>query len=196
MRDDRSWRVMVLGGLMLVGHQVVTPAAPRAGAWTVRSGSVRVVCPLTVGGSFDARTSVLEGSFPTEAPAGGAGEFVVDLNTLDTGIGLRNAHLRDTYLETGRGPAFARAVLSGITVSGVDAASRGGKGTFSGQLLLHGETRTVTGDVELRRRGTSVRVSAAFDVSLAEFNIPPPRYLGIGVRDRVTVHVDFEALAQ
>ena len=30
--------------------------------------------------------------------------FSVDLRTLDTGIGLRNAHLRDNYLEVSRGP--------------------------------------------------------------------------------------------
>lgn len=27
-------------------------------------------------------------------------DFYVDLNTLDTGIGLRNKHMRDNYLET------------------------------------------------------------------------------------------------
>lgn len=31
-------------------------------AWTTRTGDVRVTCPLTVGGTFEARTTALQGT--------------------------------------------------------------------------------------------------------------------------------------
>src|SRR5262245_21198043 len=73
----------------------------------VQKGQVAVTCPLTVGGCFDAKSTTVTGRV---VPAQGAedlqGSFAVDLRTLDTGIGLRNAHLKDTYLEIGRGEGF------------------------------------------------------------------------------------------
>ena len=38
-----------------------------------------------------------------------------------------------------------------------------------------------------------MQVEAAFSLSLEAFDVPPPRYLGVGVRDVVEVTVMFEA---
>ena len=46
------------------------------------------------------------------------GNLTVDLRTLDTGIGLRNDHLRDHYLEVDKGPGFDKAILSEIVLQG------------------------------------------------------------------------------
>ena len=177
-------------------HVAAAPGAAfrhaQSPAWDVRSGAVRVVCPLTIGGSFEAKTSAISGSFVPGAPPAASGEFVVDLDTLDTGIDLRNAHMRERYLETGRDPEFAKAVLSGIQLAGLDTAAPSGRGSFKGLLRLHGVTRPVQGQVEVRRRGTTRQVHAVFPVRLPDFDIPKPRYLGVGVRDEVTVHVTFE----
>lgn len=182
---------LVLAVLGLTGGRVGAE-----GSWTVASGEVQVRCRLTVGGSFDAVTPDISGSLQQTAPdvASYAGELRVNLATLDTGIGLRNDHLRTTYLETERGPDFGHAVLSGIEL---DAALPGGAGRhetrFSGTLSLHGVERAVEGEAELRRRDGRMQVEAAFSLSLEAFGIPPPRYLGIGVRDAIRVTVRFEA---
>lgn len=193
MRRRRLWTVGVC--LVLWPAAAVPGAAFRhapPSAWDVRAGAVRVVCPLTIGGSFEAKTSAISGSFVPGAPPAASGEFVVDLDTLDTGIGLRNAHMRDRYLETGRAPEFAKAVLSDIQLAGLDTAAPSGRGSFTGLLRLHGVQRPVEGQVEVRRRGTSLQVQVVFPVRLPDFDIPKPRYLGVGVRDEVTVHVTFE----
>ena len=78
-----------------------------------------MLCPLTVGGSFEAKTAQ-----PLGAAARGSRESVearpasiaVDLATLDSGISLRNTHMRDNYLEVGKGEGFERAVLSDIVL--------------------------------------------------------------------------------
>jgi polyisoprenoid-binding protein YceI len=165
------------------------------GPWRVEAPSVRVVCPLTIGGSFEARTSALSGTLTVAAPrAPLAGDLAVDLRTLDTGIALRNTHLLNTYLEVDKAEGFDRAVLSNIVVA-ADLESFSGRTTFTGDLRLHGGTKTVQGEAELERSGPSLRVSAAFPVVLADFGIASPRYLGVGVRDRVQVRVAFVATA-
>ena len=182
---------LVLAVLGLTGAR--TGAAE---SWTVASGEVQVRCRLTVGGSFDAVTPDISGSLQQTAPdaASYTSELRVNRATLDTGIGWRNDHLRATYLATERGPDFGQAVLSGIEL---DAALPGGAGrretTFSGTLSLHGVARAVEGEVELRRRDGRMQVEAAFSLGLEAFDIPPPRYLGIGVRDAIRVTVRFEA---
>jgi polyisoprenoid-binding protein YceI len=183
----------VLAFVWLCSVTAITTSAQGTG-WSTREGDVRVQCPLTIGGSFEARTKMLTGTLQPGPTASDplAGEMTVDLRMLDTGIELRNEHLRDTYLEVGKGPDFSQAVLSQIRLAGVDPA-RGGKGTFSGMLRLHGMERTVNGQAELRRTDAGVRVRASFGVSLKDFGIADPRYLGVGVRDNVTVQVTFDA---
>jgi len=165
----------------------------QAAAWDVKNGDVRVQCPLTIGGSFEAKTRMFSGAVRAGAtPAEPlSGELVVELGALDTGIGLRNQHLRDNYLEVGRGPEFARAVLKEIRLKGLDPMA-GGKGTFTGTLRLHGVEKAVSGQAEIRRSGTGLRIRASFPVVLRDFGIAEPRYLGVGVKDEVTVQVSFE----
>lgn len=157
-----------------------------------------MLCPLTVGGSFEASTTAVTGEyqFAASATEPGAGAFAVDLASLDTGIGLRNQHLRDTYLEVGKGEGYARAVLSQIRLTGVDGTGPSGKGRFSGLFALHGVERPVEGTVEVRRNGGGVRTRATFSVVLATFGIAAPRYLGVGVKDTVTVQVQLDADAE
>jgi polyisoprenoid-binding protein YceI len=182
----------ILAALSIVGAQ----RAHGSESWSVASGDLQVRCRLTVGGSFNAVTSAVSGTLGSAAPGADSyqGELRVDLETLDTGIGLRNDHLRASYLETGRGPDFRQAVLSGIVLDDPPPASTGRHtAAFSATLALHGVRRTVEGEAELRRREGRMQVEASFLLSLETFDIPPPRYLGVGVRDAIEITVRFEA---
>ena len=171
----------------------ITSAA--GGPWRVGEGEVSVKCPMTVGGSFDARTSALTGTLTASAgrPSAFEGSLAVDLRTIDTGIDLRNEHLREKYLEVDKGAGFDQAVLSDVVLQGINADAPAGKGSFTGSLMLHGVKKTVTGPVEIRHAGTGWRVRASFQLNLPDYNIDKPRYLGVGVRDMVQVSVTFTA---
>ena len=171
----------------------VTSAA--SGPWRVGQGEVSVKCPMTVGGSFDARTSALTGTLTASAgrPSAFEGSLALDLRTVDTGIDLRNDHLREKYLEVDKGAGYDQAVLSDVVLQGLDVDAPGGKGSFTGSLMLHGVKKTVTGPVEIRQAGTGWRVRASFPVNLPDYNIDKPRYLGVGVKDTVQVLVTFTA---
>ncbi len=175
-------------GLALAGAAVVPPTT-----WRVAQGNVRVICPITIGGSFEARTAALRGSVITSVngPRAFDGSLAVDLRTLDTGIDLRNEHLRETYFEVNKGPGFDTAILSEIDLTGLSPDAPVGTGSFVGLLTLHGVTNRVTGPVDVRQAGAGLRVKASFSVDLSDYRIAKPRYLGIGVTNIVHVEVVF-----
>jgi polyisoprenoid-binding protein YceI len=147
------------------------------------------------GGAFEAKTTSLSGTLTLGAskPALLKGEISVDLATIDTGIGLRNQHLREKYLEVPRGRGFDKAVLSEVRLDQADGEGFQGKTGFAGKLLLHGTSRDVAGTAEIRREGSEARVDASFPLTLTDFGIEPPEYLGVGVANKLLVKVRFSA---
>jgi hypothetical protein len=172
-----------------------TLSAADNSAWSVAQGDVRIVCPMTVGGSFEAKTTSLAGTVALAAarPAAFTGDLTVDLRTLDTGIGMRTDHMRDEYLEVGKGEGFDKAVLSNIHLGDVDAGTFQGRTTFTGSFFVHGAKKDIAGQAEIRREGSSVRVEASFPVTLADHGVPKPQYLGVGVKNQVQIKVSFVA---
>ena len=157
-----------------------------ADTYKVSGAEVVVVCPLTVGGSFEARTKSVSGEVTAGAaePGNLSGALRVDLQTLETGIAVRDRHMRDTYLEVEKGPEFAVATVDQIRVDKLD-----GKSTFKGTLLLHGQRQEVTGTADLQQRDGRIRVQAQFPIKVSSFQIPKPTYLGVGVRDEIQIKV-------
>jgi polyisoprenoid-binding protein YceI len=187
-----SWRLAAAAAIACVCAGAARADAP---GWRVSHADVRVTCRLTVGGSFEARTAALTGAVAPTSPRPPAfgGSLALDLRTLETGIGLRDQHMRDTYLEVGRGEGFDTAVLSDLRLGDVDLQSFRGRTEFTGTLLLHGVRKPVTGKVEVRRGGDAVDLQATFPVTLSEFGIARPAYLGVGVADVVQVKVALSA---
>jgi polyisoprenoid-binding protein YceI len=149
---------------------------------------------MTIGGSFEAKTTAIKGTVISGANGARpfSGSVVVDLRTLDTGIGLRNEHLREKYLEVNKTPGFDTATLSELDLIGLDPEAPEGKGSFAGSLTVHGVTKKVTGPVEVHEAGGGLRVKASFAVDLVDYGIAKPRYLGIGVTNVVQVEVAFD----
>jgi polyisoprenoid-binding protein YceI len=175
---------------ILIAAALLTSPARAQEALRVAGGDVTVICPLTVGGSFEAKTQDLSGDLAV-APDNQSvkGALRVDLQTLETGIGLRDKHLKSNYLEVEKGPEFSEARLQDIRVERLK-----GKTTFRGLLTLHGQQREVTGTANIKPDGAGYRMEASFPVKVSEFQIPEPTYLGVGVADEVTVRVNLNAL--
>jgi len=182
----------VLATLFLLPVAMRAQDATDSGQTTLRvmSAQVSVLCPLTIGGSFEAKTKALSGQVgtapDTSQPLGG--DLAVDLQTLETGIGLRDDHLRKKYLEVERGPAYTHAHLKNIRVEKL-----AGKTPFHAVLTLHGQTKEITGTADIKPEGDGYRLNASFPVRVSEFGIPEPTYLGVGVKDEVVVRVNLNA---
>jgi polyisoprenoid-binding protein YceI len=176
--------------VVLLATAVVSAPAFGQEALRVSGGQVTVICPLTVGGSFEAKTKNLSGDLAVAGDNQAVqGALTVDLQTLETGIGLRDRHLKDNYLEVAKGPEYAEARLQDIRVERLD-----GKTTFRGLLTLHGQQREVTGTAQIKPDGNGYRMQASFPIKVSDFQIPEPTYLGVGVADEVTVRVNLNAV--
>ena len=164
-----------------------------APAWRAAQSDIRVTCPMTVGGSFDVRTTALSGTLTVSTSRSPAfdGSLAVDLRTLDTGISLRNTHLRENYLEVNKGPGYDQATVSDIDLNGLNPDTPQGKGSFTGALTLHGVKKAVTGSVDVRQAGGGLQIKASFPINLSDYSISAPRYMGVGVKNTVQVQVAF-----
>jgi polyisoprenoid-binding protein YceI len=183
---------------LLVALLAAWPEPVRAAdgpAFTVAQGDVRVTVPLRPGGGFEARTTSLAGSLTLAGakPVQLSGELQVDLATIDTGIDLRNRHLRENYLEIAKGSAYQKALLTEIHLAEADGEAFEGRSGFTGTLRLHNVTKPVAGTAEIRREGTGARVVATFPLLLTDFGIEPPQYMGVGVGNKLVVKVSFLA---
>ena len=114
--------------------------------------------------------------------------FKVPIAPIDTGIGLRDRHLRE-MLEVEKFPdAILRVPRSEVTFP---KEREPAEGTAKGDLTLHGQSRPV--DVHYRAEvgaGGITKVQGALQVDLREFEIRSPSYLGVTVAPVVEVKVD------
>ena len=144
-------------------------------SWRIEQADVRVTCPLTIGGSFDARRprpqwvghrqlpriaavrrhALGRPSHPRhrDRPAERASTREISRGRQGLRVRCRNAHEH-------------RAV-------GLESDAPEGKGAFTASLTLHGVTKAVTGSVDVRRANTGgLRVKALFPVTLSDYSIP------------------------
>lgn len=156
--------------------------------YRIDKAEIVIVCPLTVGGSFEAKTSAMSGEIAARAGEPIIGALQVNLETLDTGIGLRDRHMRENYLEVQKGPEYATATLEDIRVEKLE-----GKTVMKAMLKLHGQRREVQGTAEIKNENGKVRVLAQFPLKVTDFQIAKPSYLGVGVREEVQVKVSMTA---
>lgn len=188
----------IAGAILALALPTCLPAAGVCAdgtPWRIRDGTVRISVPLKPGGSFDARTGALAGVLRPSGsrPVRLAGEIRLDLTTIDTGIELRNRHLREKYLEVTKGKGFDTAVLSAIAVTEASDDGFRGRSVFTGTLLLHGVTRAVTGSCEIRSTPPGVTIEASVPLALDEFGIEAPQYMGVGVGNTLLVRVELRA---
>jgi polyisoprenoid-binding protein YceI len=180
-------RTALRGGMAIACLLFFTADLAANNSLKVTTGEVSINCPLTVGGSFEAKTNAVSGEVTVASPQEPLkGELTVDLQKLQTGIGLRDRHMKDNYLEVKKGDEFAAARLEDIRVETLQ-----GKTSFKGMLTLHGEKREVSGTANIKQNGDGYRVDASFPIRYADFGIPDATYLGVGVKDEVQVRVNF-----
>src|SRR5882672_8638903 len=104
---------------MALATILATATAARAqDTYNITGGKIDIVCSLTVGGSFDARSKSLSGELSVAPSAGHAvaiqGTLQVDFQSLETGIGLRDRHMLKNYLEVDRGQEFSTATFNDL----------------------------------------------------------------------------------
>jgi polyisoprenoid-binding protein YceI len=122
------------------------------------------------------------------------GELTFDENSLNTGIELRDHHMKEKYLETGKNPT-AKFKITKLTLpsefksSGFSAE----KLPMEGDLTLHGETKPVKGAATISSNAGVATGHIEFGAQITDYKIDIPTYMGVKVADHVDVDVDVQA---
>lgn len=117
-------------------------------------------------------------------------EAELDLNDFKTGIDLRDQHMKEKYLEVAKYPKAKLIVTKADFPAGWEKNPTSFKDKeFSGTLQLHGKEAPIKGTHSMTDKNFS---EAHFKISLNDFNIEIPNYLGIKVVDVITIKTQIQ----
>lgn len=114
--------------------------------------------------------------------------FEVELKSLDTGIGLRNRHMRENYLETDKFP-FAR--YKGRITEVKKSLSGGFIVVSEGNFEVHGVSKAMTTVAEVTGNGKSYHVTSQFSVKLPDHQIDVPSLMFLKISEIIQLELDF-----
>lgn len=124
----------------------------------------------------------------TAGESDGKLSVAVDLTKLDTGIELRNEHMRKA-LETDKCPKATLVVARDQLSNPGDGEEKSGEA--NGQLTLHCQTKPVKVSYKAKNAGGVRSASGTTNINMKDFGIEPPTYAGVGVKPDVAVSVNF-----
>ncbi len=116
--------------------------------------------------------------------------FQVPLAGVDTGIGLRNRHMRG-YLDVTHFPdAELRVARKGVAFP---APGKSAESDVQGTLTLHGVSKPCSIHYRVEQGGAAgeYRVHGTTRIDMRDFGIDVPAYLGVHVDPGVAIQVDF-----
>lgn len=114
--------------------------------------------------------------------------FEVDLRTLDTGIGLRNRHMRENYLHTDKYP-YAKYVGK-ITKSWT--SPKGTEVMVSGSMDIHGRKKSLDVRGVITPTSNGIRIKTKFEVKLTDHNIEVPQLMFVKISEVMKLELDFQ----
>ncbi|MBU0690452.1 YceI family protein [bacterium] len=131
---------------------------------------------------------------PQSNGSGARAEIHVDLATLDTGVKLRDRHMRDNHLETDLYPEAVFSLTSlKLPENGLIANERT-LVSVKGRMKLHGKEREITPEVYLTLSDTSgesaLRIESNFVILLEDYEIDRPQFLLMKLSREQQIHVD------
>lgn len=131
------------------------------------------------------------GSF--SIPTGG--EIRMDLDGIDTGISMRDKHMKEKYLQTSKGEnKYAIFKITEIkTADGKLPVSGEVAAKIKGMMTLHGETKPLETDAILKSSGETLIADTKLKLKISEYKIDLPTFAGVTVAEDVDVDVHLEA---
>ena len=115
------------------------------------------------------------------------GTATYHLDALDTGIELRNSHMKEKYLETKKHPTATLKITELKLPAASDGKVKAEAVPFTGSLTLHGVEKSVKGKCDVDKTATNANLTFTWELQTADYGIEVPSYLGIKVTDAVKV---------
>jgi polyisoprenoid-binding protein YceI len=118
-------------------------------------------------------------------------KVIVPLSELQTGIALRDRHMREKYLEVAKYPDAVLALPWSAVKLPEDGRSL--DGTAPGTMTLHGKSHEVQVRYRIARSGASYQVSGNIPLDIRHYGIEMPSYFGVTVQPEIETSATFNA---
>ncbi|MCH7399172.1 YceI family protein [Belliella sp. DSM 107340] len=115
-------------------------------------------------------------------------DFFIDLNTLKTGIGLRDRHMRENYLETKKYPfaEFVGKINEKVSLKSGESKDVIAVGTFK----IHGVEKQIKVPGKITAISSNeIKLEASFKVLLSDYKIEIPKVVFYELAEEQTVSI-------
>lgn len=114
--------------------------------------------------------------------------FEVDLNSVDTGIGLRNRHMREDYLHTDKHPftTFKGKITEVKKINDTDYDVR-----VSGDIGIHGISKPLVTRGVIKFIKNGININTKFSVKLTDHKIEVPQVMFLKISEEIRLELDF-----
>jgi polyisoprenoid-binding protein YceI len=136
------------------------------------------------------RTPKVTGSMTLEGTTVPKASFDVDMTTLTTDDARRDGAIRTQAIETARFPKASFVLTQPIQLGSIPADGEKVEVDATGDLTLHGVTKSVTIPLEAQRKGEVIVVIGSLEIPFADYSISQPRAASVlSVEDKGTFEV-------
>ncbi len=129
------------------------------------------------------RTNSITGSMSVSGTTVTAATFTVDMTTVSSDQSRRDGQFNGRIMQTNTNPTATFSLAKPIVLGPVP--TQGTKQTYraTGNLTLHGVTKTVTFNVTGLYTGSTAQVAGSIPITFADWNIPNPSFGPVTTED-------------
>ena len=139
------------------------------------------------------RTPDVTGSLTLSGTTITAAEVTADVSTLTSDDDRRDGQLQRQALETGTFPTATFSLTESIDLGSVPAEGEVISVNASGDLTLHGQTKSVQIPLEARLAGNVVTVTGSTEIVFADYGIEQPTsFIVLSIADRGTMELQLQ----
>jgi polyisoprenoid-binding protein YceI len=148
------------------------------GTWNIKEGSeVGYRVDESINGfdtTANGRTQSITGSMVAAGTTISEGQFTVDMATFTSDEGGRDAQFRGRVMDVDTFPTSTFVLTAPIDFGGIPTEGGTANATATGDLTLHGTTKSVTFDVQGTFKNGLIGVLGQIPVVFADWGIPNP----------------------
>ncbi len=117
-----------------------------------------------------------------------SGELAIDISTLDSGMSLRNKHMKEKYLEMDKFPQAKLIIKDQPLPNGWTPENKVvSSARLKAELEMHGERQPVDVDYRIDK---DFRISANFKIKITDYKVAIPSFMGVTVTEVIELKVD------
>ena len=163
---DGTWKVDTSIGTFNVSNNTFTSAFV---GYRVKEELATVGAKTAYG-----RTPDVTGSLTIAGTKATAAQFTAQLTTLQSDDSRRDGQLRNQSIQTGQFPTAKFTLTQPIDFGTIPTDESTVSVNATGDLTLHGVTKTVTIPLDAKLVGDTIVVTSLFDITFADFGIQKP----------------------